>query len=137
MGYGDVNLSGGETWRTFIGILYMLLAMGVAYTVFASAAEAALGASRIGNLTESVFGAILPKHDDQTPLYKQIQRILFLRIAELVFWFFMLNLIGSFVARIFIRTSDLESQQWDWITTFYWAVQTTTTIGTSKFHPLQ
>eukprot|EP00934_Nitzschia_sp_Nitz4_P009265 Nitzschia sp. Nitz4//scaffold31_size150131//117489//120534//NITZ4_002847-RA/size150131-augustus-gene-0.8-mRNA-1//1//CDS//3329547716//9255//frame0 len=129
VGYGDVSLASEDGWRVFIGIVFMLVAMGVAYTVFSTAAGAALDASHIGNVAESIIGPYLSKMDDSTPLYVQIRRVVAFRISELVFWFFALNLIGMFLVRIFIRNTDVESQDWSWMDTFYWAVQTTTTIG--------
>jgi len=33
------------------------------------------------------------------------------------------------VARFFVNRSDVEGQQWNWMTTIYWAIQTTTAIG--------
>jgi hypothetical protein len=42
--------------------------------------------------------------------------------------FFMLNLLGVFVLRIFLAF-DTEIGSMSWMESFYWAVQTTTTIG--------
>jgi hypothetical protein len=134
VGYGDVSLSGGDRWRTFIGVVYMLVSLIVGYTVFASAAEAALvdgfDIDGSGRATPILFRPFVKKFDPKTtPLYKQVQRITFFRVSELLIYFFALNLVGMFAARIFIHYSDVEGEQWDWMTTFYWAVQTTTTIG--------
>lgn len=132
MGYGDVNLSGGDPWRTFIGLVYMIVAMVIAYTVFSTAADAALSTAQISG---GDGGSILLKpfvgaaNDPNLPLYQRVRRITILRSVELIIWFVILNLLGMFVARYFINRSDLEGEQWDWMTTFYWAVQTTTTIG--------
>jgi hypothetical protein len=133
VGYGDVNLSGGDRWTTLIGVVYMLVALLVGYTVFASAAEAALDGFDMdgsGTATSILFRPFVKNFDPKTtPLYKQIRRVAFFRVSELIIYFFALNLIGMFAARIFIHYSDVEGEQWNWMTTFYWAVQTTTTIG--------
>jgi hypothetical protein len=135
VGYGGVNLSGGEKWRTFIGTIYMLVAMGFAYTVFSTAADAALSAAKIdGDTSEgpsTIFQRLFGIYSDDhsLPLYKRVRRLAYSRIFELTFWFVCLNLFGIFVARAFVNASDVEVEQWDWMTTFYWAIQTTTTIG--------
>ncbi len=133
MGYGDVNLAGGDRWRTFIGLLYMLVAMGMAYSVFSTAASAALSMVQIngtGQNSSILFRPFVKNIDDvNLSLHERVRRLVMFRVAELIVWFVLLNLIGVFVARCFIVTSDIDSQQWDWMTTLYWAVQTTTTIG--------
>lgn len=127
-------MSGGERWRTFIGTVYMLIAMAVAYTVFSTAADAALGAVQMDGSDQPTSILLRPfvreSNSSDMPLYQQIRRMAFLRSLELILWFLILNLIGVFAARFFIRASDLEEEQWDWMTTLYWAIQTTTTIGT-------
>jgi hypothetical protein len=64
-----------------------------------------------------------------TPLYQQIRRLVLLRIGELVFYFLALNLVGASIARAFVNRSPAPEEQWNWSTTLYYAVQTTTTIG--------
>ena len=44
-------------------------------------------------------------------------------MAEIFLSFLTLNLFGMFIVKIFVRSD------WSWMTSFYWAVQTTTTIG--------
>ena len=62
-------------------------------------------------------------------LYQQIRRVKFVLIFEVILQFTLLNLLGVFVSRYFANHTDIESQQWNWMTSLYWAVQTTTTIG--------
>lgn len=134
MGYGDVSLVGGERWRTFIGLVYMLVAMGVAFTVFSTAADAALNAVQLGEGTTILFRPFVDRidvDDVSLPLFKRVRRVVMFRVVELTIWFLLLNLLGVVVARYFIRQSDKEAEQWDWMTTLYWAIQTTTTIGES------
>jgi hypothetical protein len=47
---------------------------------------------------------------------------------QIILTFFMLNLLGVFVLRIFLAF-DTEIRDMSWMESFYWAVQTTTTIG--------
>ncbi len=133
MGYGDINLAGGGKWRTFVGLLYMLVAMCMAYSVFSTAASSALSIVQIngtGKNSSILFRPFVRNIDDvRLSLHERVRRIVIFRVAELIVWFVLLNLVGVFLARYFIVTSDVDSQQWDWMTTIYWAVQTTTTIG--------
>ena len=64
-------------------------------------------------------------------LSQLVRRTYFLKFSIIAGEFLGLNLLGVFLARIFVRLSGEETQQWTWMTTFYWAVQTTTTIGVS------
>jgi len=129
VGYGDVSLyeDGQPNWITFIGILYMLLSVATAFTVFTSAAQMALGGIWKFNCFTSLKTKIM--ESEEIPLYKQVRRLILLRVMELTIYFLVLNMIGIFVARFFVNRSDVEGQQWNWMTTIYWAIQTTTTIG--------
>ena len=107
----------------------MLVAMAIAFTVFTSAASMALD----GIFSLDIFSSFKPtiKESKDIPLYKQVRRLVALRVVELLFYFVTLNAIGVFAARGFVHFSDVPEQQWNWMTTIYWAVQTTTTIGKS------
>lgn len=136
VGYGDVSLAGEGTWRTFIGTIYMLVSMIFAYFVFSTAASAAIDKAQIdrdsssdnnGSIFQRIFG--MASDDMDLPLYQRVRRVTAFRVFELLFWFFCLNFLGMFVALGFVSASDVEGQQWNLMTSFYWAVQTTTTIG--------
>ena len=130
VGYGDVSVSKDQTWRVFIGIAFMLVSLGVGLTVFSTAAStvdvistARPFSDRLVSLLEQTDGG------KAVPLYKRARRMYWSRAVELICYFFLLNLVGMFAARLFIRSVDIDEQQWTWMETFYWAVQTTTTIG--------
>ena len=130
VGYGDVSLyEEGNNWTSFVAIIYMLFAMAIAFTVFTSAAKMALDGIFKFNVFSSLKTKIMGSKD--ITLYKQVRRLIALRVVELTIYFLALNATGIFVARIFVHYSDVEGQQWSWMTTIYWAIQTTTTIGTS------
>jgi hypothetical protein len=138
VGYGDVSLARGEaaTWRVFIGALYMLVALLVGYTVFVSAADLALGGLDIGGsgrVTSVLFRPCVDSYDGDVPLYQQVRRVVKVRVLELVTFFFLLNLVGVFASRIFVYYTDAEDEQWTWMDSFYWAIQTTTTVGKLRF----
>lgn len=127
VGYGDLSLVNGPTWHVFIGILFMLVSITVGACVFSTAASLTFG---------GIFGidmlAWLENNNENSrelPIYKQIRRLVWFRIVELGTFFILLNAIGVFVARAFVSNSSNPEEQWDWMTTIYWAVQTTMTIG--------
>jgi hypothetical protein len=62
-------------------------------------------------------------------LYQLVRRSYIVKISLIAASFLVLNVMGVLLARIFVRLSEEESEQWTWMTTCYWAVQTTTTIG--------
>lgn len=105
----------------------MLISIIVGVTVFSAAAEMTFGGIFGWN-----FYAWIESKDSPSryqPLYKQIRRLVWFRVAELTMYFVVLNALGVFVARAFVNRSEDPDQRWDWMTTIYWAVQTTTTIG--------
>jgi hypothetical protein len=133
VGYGDVSLhEEGNNWTTFVAIIYMLFAMAIAFTVFTSAAKMALRGIFKLNVIASLKTKIMESKD--ITLYKQVRRLIALRVVELTIYFLALNATGIFVVRIFVNYSDVEGQQWSWMTSIYWAIQTTTTIGTSVIY---
>mmetsp|Transcript_24070 Transcript_24070/g.56920 ORF Transcript_24070/g.56920 Transcript_24070/m.56920 type:complete len:624 (-) Transcript_24070:175-2046(-) len=128
VGYGDVSLyDEDKPGVTFVGTIYMLVAILVGYLVFSTAAEMSFG----GIFGWDVYSIIEKRNakNPDMPLYKQVNRLVWLRTFELGTYFVALNLIGALISRAFVNRSPLEEEQWNWSTTIYWAVQTTTTIG--------
>jgi len=137
VGYGDVSVigSGSEVWRTFIGILYMIFAMVVAVTVFSSLSEqtVALTEGAIAPKLSKFFGSFTKdfttlKQDEALRI--QLRKVWVFKILELSLYFLLLNILGMIVAMIIVTNTDEgDASDWSWMTGFYWAVQTTTTIG--------
>jgi hypothetical protein len=132
VGYGDLSVSKHDRWRLFVGIIYMIASLLVAILAFSAAADQAF-APLNGLLGESwqklngyMTGNIFTNGE---LLYQQIRRVKFVMIFEVILQFSLLNLLGVFVSRYFANHTDIETQQWNWMTSLYWAVQTTTTIG--------
>ena len=133
--------------------------MLVAATVFSTAAEAALdgfdassGYKWISKMIESYDG-----NNTTIPLHKQVRRIFWYRVSQLVILFVTFNAIGMVLFKISVRREfhshhndddgggggggggdDLllssenittDEHDWSWMKTFYWAIQTTTTVG--------
>ena len=127
VGYGDVSVDLDARWHVLLGVLYMIIALVVVVLAFSAAADEAFsGFASINERAVSFFtGNLL----EGKLLHQQIRRVATVKLFEIIFQFTLLNLIGLFAARLFIRFSGDEEAQWTWMTTFYWAVQTTTTIG--------
>jgi Ion channel len=128
VGYGDVSLyDEDEPGITFIGTCFMLVSIGFGYSVFSTAAEITFGGLFGFDMYSYIDGKIDTNPDK--PLHQQIRRLVWLRVGELAFYFLVLNFAGAFIARAFVNRSPVPEEQWNWSTTIYWAVQTTTTIG--------
>jgi hypothetical protein len=139
VGYGDVSVIGDDTppprWRVFIGILYMIVSLIVLVTAFNSAVGAAENPlDKLQEIGIALFGG--DKSSSDTFLYQRIRRVKAVKLSIIAIEFFTLNLLGVFAARFFVNASDVEEEQWTWMTTLYWSVQTTTTIGVSIEQPL-
>ena len=131
VGYGDVTFTGGESWRIFIGTIFMLISVFVGYNVFRTAGN---GATKFFERNSKRFRDLLQKYMKRdgsrfVPLHQQIRILCIFRIAELAVLFTFYVLTGVFATRIFIYYSDDPAHDMTWITTFYFAVQTVTTVG--------
>lgn len=107
----------------------MILSVVVAAVAFSAAADAAVSPFEyyIHKICVFIFGEEKAKDF----LYKQIRRVKFMKLGEIAVQFFLLNLLGVFASQIAVGLEDGSNPDvmWNWMTSFYWAVQTTTTIG--------
>jgi hypothetical protein len=114
----------------FIGIVFMLASLAVGLTVFSTAASTVDIISTTRPFSDKMLLLLEQREGKKpVPLYQRSRRMFWTRAVELICFFLLLNLLGLFVARLFIRAVDADTQQWTWMESFYWAVQTTTTIG--------
>lgn len=130
VGYGDLSVEKQDRWRVFIGICYMIVSLLVAIQAFSAAVDTAF--NPLSLWSQKMWDAFLPNDEKDATLLKRLRKVKAVKITEIVAQFTVLNLIGLFAARCFVRwgVSDGEPEQDStWMTTLYWAVQTTTTIG--------
>ena len=127
VGYGDLTVQQDPRYRSFIGAMYMIVSVVVAAVAFSAAAGAAV--SPFEKFVTRISHAIFGKDKENEFLYIQLRRAKFIVLSEISIQFFLLNLLGVFAARIAVAFEDDPEKQWTWMTSFYWAIQTTTTIG--------
>ena len=116
----------------------MIIAMVVAVTVFSALSTWAsehTGMTDSSSITSPILRPMLQPLIDNSkdkPIKYQMQTMRRIRVVELTYYFVLLNTIGMLFARFIFAVGE-EEVDWSWMTTFYWAVQTTTTIGKSIF----
>ena len=126
VGYGDVTVQKNSPGYIFVGIAYMIVALLVAVTAFSAAAENAF--SRLNGVHERIISFFTGDLLDGKLLHQQMRKIKIVKLTEVCIQFALLNLMGFLLARFFVGGYVAEPE-WTWMTTFYWAVQTTTTVG--------
>mmetsp|Transcript_17013 Transcript_17013/g.34923 ORF Transcript_17013/g.34923 Transcript_17013/m.34923 type:complete len:522 (-) Transcript_17013:47-1612(-) len=130
VGYGDVSVDRSTTWKVFVGTMYMIIALLVTLSSFGAVVQS--GVSKYNGFWERrmvEFADLIgfKKTDDNT-LHSRIQLVKFCKIGDITIKFVIVNLIGVFATRLFMLREN-EDWSWSWMESFYWAVQTTTTIG--------
>jgi len=125
VGYGDLTVTQDVRWRSFIGSMYSILSVVISALAVSAAAGAAVSPFEVS--LQRLCNYFLGEAKSDDFLYKRIRRAKFMKLGEITVQFFVLNLLGIFAVRIAVATDASQSQTW--MTTFYWAIQTTTTIG--------
>ena len=107
----------------------MIVSMVVAAFTFSAAAGAAV--APFESFFTKLGGYFLGDEKSDEFLYQQVRRVKFVKLGEITLQFLLLNLLGVFAARVAVALEDGSDpeKQWTWMTSLYWAVQTTTTIG--------
>lgn len=122
VGYGDLNVEKDLKSRLFYGSIYMLFAMVMGICFWGIIADAAFSKVKspmrksieniFVNLSHSIFG----EHDKKELLYQKVRRVRFRKLSEITVLFFLVNLLGIFVARFFVnnRSDGDPDLEWDW-----------------------
>ena len=129
VGYGDLSVTKEDNWRVFVGIVYMIFSNVTLIFAFSAAVDSTF--SPFQRYQDRLVGWILGPPSNNELLWRKMRRLKTAMAFELIMQFILLNAIGVFVSRIVIlvSTSNSPDENWDWMTSVYWAVQTTTTIG--------
>jgi len=131
VGYGDLTVEKTKVFHLLAGCGYMILANIMLIGYFSVVVDTAW--NPLSKWHKRLMDRVLGEPTLDEPLYKKLRRVKLLRLTELVGAFVMLNLIGVFANRLFLllgEDGDLLETDWNWVTSFYWAIQTTT-VSTS------
>ena len=129
-GYGDLHATLGNRGSMFIAAIYAIISKITLFVAYSNAIHHSSMHSFFKGMDENKLKAWAVRPGDHTELmYKKIRRLEILRIIQVFCNFFVVNLVGVFASRFFVQSATIEGETWDWMTSLYWAVQTTTTIG--------
>jgi len=124
-----------ERWRVFIATLYMILSLIVTVIGFRAGLNTDFRPFRgrldiFGNRVYQILRdakVIKGRSDKHEEMVSWMRWAKFSQLAELCFSFLILTLVGMFAVQISLLGEEEKSLSW--MESFYWAVQTTTTIG--------
>ena len=157
VGYGDVTVlynsanpdidtgtttsSDVETWRIFIATIYMILSLIVSVVGFQAGLDNNFSwiRQRLDIFGRRVYeilrDAHLVKgiHDKHDEIISRMRWSKILQLVEITLIFLILNLVGVFALQLSLlnekENEHGERMYLSWMESFYWSVQTTTTIG--------
>jgi len=130
VGYGDLtvfNIEGDPTpWTILLGTVYMIVAVCVGATALSAGFNNAF--TPFITLSQTICDKFQVGKDEHELLYKRIKRVKRVKMLGILMQFVTLNVIGILLSQFCFFMSGNDNK-WNWMTTLYWAVQTTTTIG--------
>jgi len=155
VGYGDVTVlfnSGNDvniddapeppgSWRIFIATIYMILSLVVSIVGFGAGLDSKFHPfrQRFDIFGKRVFevlrdaNLVKGKHDTHEEIVSRMRLSKISQLAEITIIFLLLNLIGVFAVQLSLLTEKEDKYgnklSISWMESFYWSVQTTTTIG--------
>lgn len=128
VGYGDLSVQKGEDWRLLVAIIYMIISVLVAALAFSVAAETAT-TPFWGRYEKVIFDRLLGTPDNDEFLYQRTRRLIATTCSTIFIQVGSFVVLGVLIQRWFASDETKESQNWSWMTSYYWVVQTVTTIG--------
>ncbi|EJK72242.1 hypothetical protein THAOC_06240, partial [Thalassiosira oceanica] len=138
VGYGDVTVLKGtgnvDGWRIFVATLYMVASLVVSVVALQFGLDSKFSPfrRRFGQFCSRVLDIVQrtrPTEDKLVDITRRMRWAKYAQIAEILAVFLILNLIGMFAVQIALLTPSGQNMTISWMESFYWAVQTTTTIG--------
>ena len=132
VGYGDLSVSKNNDWHVFYGAVFMIWSNFVLVLAFSSAVNQTF--SSLQSFNDKLINKLIKESSEEDFLHKKLRRLRLAMLAQFTLQFFLVNLVGVLALRIHIwrHKNELEDHpeiSWGWMTSIYWAVQTTTTIG--------
>ena len=132
VGYGDLSVTGNTNWSLFQGSMFMLFSNFI--LIFAFGEVAANSFAPLEGIQTRLNAWILGKPNDGELLWKKIRRLKVAMAIELIGQFILLIAIGICATQVYRSTTTIPEEQWNFMTSLYWAIQTTTTVGTNIVH---
>jgi len=153
VGYGDVTVlynsanpdidtgtttsSDVETWRIFIATIYMILSLIVSVVGFQAGLDNNFSwiRQRLDIFGRRVYeilrdaGLVKGIHDKHDEIISRMRWSKILQLVEITLIFLILNLVGVFAVQLSLLNEKENEHTLTWMESFYWSVQTTTTIG--------
>ena len=152
VGYGDVSVFVGsddldapapQTWRIFIAILFMIASLVVSVVGFQAGLDSQfypflhrldVFGKRVYEILKDANFVISRSQDKQEEMMSRMRWYKFSYLAEICLSFLLLNLVGVFAVQLSLLCEEEDEETGErlsmsWMESFYWAVQTTTTIG--------
>jgi Ion channel len=130
--YGDVTVTKDTDLNILIGALYCYLAILVGITAFSAAAGDAYAATirPLARVTIKMVSFVgRPPEKRKKLLHQHIRKIKIYKITEVVAQLLLFNMFGMIVSRAFVNKEEIQDKEWSWMLSFYWSVQTATTVG--------
>lgn len=125
--YGDIS---DDSVTIVVRTIYMFAGTLVALLAVSTAAQRVM--LPFNKHYMALLNYVIGEYTRGDCLHQKIRWFKIVKLFEITFQFFLLNLVGVVAARIVVRYTNEEAEQWSWVKTWYWAVQTTTTIGTHR-----
>ena len=137
----DIDTPYPGSWRIFIATLFMILSLVVSVVGFQAGLDSHFHPfrQRIDIFGRRVFevlrdaNIVKGKHDKHEEIISRMRLSKLSQLAEIILSFLILNLVGVFAVQLSLLVEKPdeygEKLSISWMESFYWAVQTTTTIG--------
>ena len=131
VGYGDLHVSTESSLNVIVGTVYMIAAQFI-LILFVSNVNTT-NWKPLEKVNEIIMQKALGKLDGNELPFHKIRRVRMVRMGQIMLMYLFLNSVGVFAARLFVNSAannnESWAEEWTWLTSIYWAIQTSSTIG--------
>lgn len=113
VGYGDVTVDKTHKGHIAFAIIYMVIANATLVGSFSVAANNTW--HPLSKWHEKMIERLLGEAERDEPMHKRLRRVYILRLTELVGGFILLNAIGVFANRAFLKQDEYSEMEWHWL----------------------